>query len=149
LPTLWQSDASDEIWNGLLPKGVHAWEYASQSTGGPAMKRFEYTAELAKIIFGQPMNGCPKCGSYELRYQTPIKLDLDGTETASQIIGKWARATKKTGGILVGPVFLMCVKCGHNGPAVDCTGRTSEDVGRDPKIAAEVKRLWNEQHDLR
>ena len=35
--------------------------------------------------------------------------------------------------------------CGHKGPAVDCTGRTSEDCCADKALNAEMKRLWNAQ----
>jgi hypothetical protein len=31
------------------------------------------------------------------------------------------------------------------GPAVDCTGRTSEDCRADRALNAEMKRLWNTQ----
>lgn len=99
----------------------------------------------AEFIFGQPMQPCPKCGSYNLRSQTPIVCDFDADDTPRQTLGKWARATKEGATPLQGPVFVMCVDCRHRGPAVDCTGCTSEEVGQDPQVAAEMKRLWNEQ----
>ena len=90
------------------------------------------------------MNPCPKCGSYRLRIQTPIVCDILPTDTYKQLLGKWARATKDGATPLEGPVY-MCVDCRHKGPAVDCTSRTREEIGKDPKVSAEVKRLWNEQ----
>ncbi len=39
----------------------------------------------------------------------------------------------------------MCWDCKHNGPAVDCTGRTSEDARQDRALNTKMKRLWNEQ----
>lgn len=102
-------------------------------------------AKRAEFVFGQPMKPCPKCGSYKMGYQTPIKLDLKPEDSARQVVSKWAREMKETGGILKGPVFLMCQGCQHKGPSVDCSGRTSAEVGRDPKVSAEVKRLWNSQ----
>lgn len=38
----------------------------------------------------------------------------------------------------------MCRDCNFKAPAVDCSGRTSEEVGQDPKVFAEMKRLWLE-----
>lgn len=80
-------------------------------------------------------------------WQTPIKMSepILPTDSAKQLVGKWARAVKDGHTPLEGPVFLMCRDCYHNGPAMDCTGRTSEDVGRDKNVADTVKRLWNEQ----
>lgn len=96
-------------------------------------------------IFGQPMNPCPKCGGYDLMYQTPIQLSEPVGDTPRDIVRAWARATRAGRTPLEGPVYLMCRTCGHHGPALDCSGRTQEDVGRDPAVAREVKRLWNEQ----
>ena len=97
------------------------------------------------------MKPCPKCGSYHIKHQTPIQMKepVLATDSAKQIVGKWARAVRDGNNALEGPVFLMCFDCGHKGPAVDCTGRTAEDVGRDPIVAATVKRLWNEQSNER
>lgn len=105
-------------------------------------------AKRAEFIFGQPMEPCPKCKGYSLKQQTPIVMEeILSTDGARQILGKWARARR--GGVtpLEGPVFIACAACGHKGPAVDCTGRTREEVGQDPKISAEMKRLWNGQSD--
>jgi hypothetical protein len=106
------------------------------------------TKERCALIFGEEMKSCPKCGSYELRTQTPIKLETEDADFTDprRLIGKWAKAHK--GGkspMLEGHVFLMCFDCGHKGPAVDCTGRTSADVGKDKVVYAEIKRLWNDQ----
>lgn len=106
-----------------------------------------YTKERAAFIFGQDMEPCPRCGSYHIGYSTPIKMaePITPQDGARQILGKWARATQSGHTPLEGPVRLVCRECGHQGPALDCTGRTSEDVGCDPAVAAEVKRLWNTQ----
>jgi len=106
------------------------------------------TAASAKFVFGQDMKPCPKCGSFNMFWQTPIKMDKEPilpTDTAKQLLGKWARAIKDGHTPLEGPVFLMCRDCYHKGPSVDCSGRTSEDVGSDRKVADKVKRLWNTQ----
>lgn len=80
-------------------------------------------AKRAEFIFGQPMNPCPRCGGYKMIYQTPIDSEMK----------------------LKGPVWIMCEECFHDGPKLDCAGMTREQVGRDPLVAKEVKRLWNEQ----
>ena len=102
-------------------------------------------AKRAEFVFGQPMQPCPKCGGYNLRSQTPIDCHILPTDTAKELLGKWARATKDGATRLEGPVFIMCGDCRHKGPAVDCSGRTREEVGQDPLVSAEMKRLWNEQ----
>ena len=104
-------------------------------------------ADRAAFVFGQPMNPCPKCGSYRMFYQTPIitKEPILPTDDAKQPLGKWARSVKDGNTPLEGPVFLMCRDCRHRGPSVDCAGRTAEDVGKDPAVCSEVKRLWNGQ----
>ena len=84
---------------------------------------------------------CPECGSWDLIGQSPIDVDIDVSD-ARKALGQYARA-KKTGATpLKGPCFIMCKDCGHKGPAVDCAGRTSEDVGADPAVFTEMKRLW-------
>lgn len=102
-------------------------------------------ASRAAWVYGQPMAPCPKCGSYEMTPQMPIKIELTGEETPTQLMGKWARAVKSGVTILKGPCYYQCFGCGHKGPAVDCTGRTSEDARQDQALNAEMKRLWNEQ----
>ncbi len=102
-------------------------------------------ASRAAWVYGQPMAPCPKCGSYEMKPQMPIQMALTGDETAPQLLGKWARATKAGATPLEGPCYYACWDCGHKGPAVDCTGRTSEDARKDPALNAEMKRLWNGQ----
>jgi len=93
------------------------------------------------------MQPCPKCGSFNFKFQTPIQMKetILATDTVRQMVGKWARAVKDGNTPLEAPVFIMCFDCGHKGPAMDCTGRTSEEVGQDRVVAATVKRLWNEQ----
>jgi len=102
-----------------------------------------HTADRAKFVFGQEMKACPKCSGYNLGYSTPIKLDEPMPTTAKGMLGAWARARKNGQTPLEGTCRIMCRECGHLGPAVDVTGRTSEDVGRDKAVADETKRLWN------
>ena len=102
-------------------------------------------ASRAAWVYGQPMAPCPACGSYKMKPQMPIQMALTGDETVPQALGKWARATKAGATPLEGLCYYMCWDCGHKGPAVDCTGRTSEDCRQDRALNAEMKRLWNEQ----
>jgi hypothetical protein len=102
-------------------------------------------AKRAAWVYGQPMSPCPKCGSFNMKPQMPIKLATTGNETMPQLLGKWAVTTKAGDVPLEGPVYFMCWDCRHKGPAVDCTGRTREDAGRDKALNAEIKRLWNSQ----
>jgi hypothetical protein len=37
----------------------------------------------------------------------------------------------------------MCFDCFHKGPSLDCSGKTSEEVGQDPIIYQKMKDLWN------
>ena len=83
-------------------------------------------AKRAEWVYGQPMAPCPKCGSYNMKPQIPIAMETTGDETAPQLVGKWARATKAGHTPLQGPAYYACWDCFHKGPAVDCTGRTSE-----------------------
>ncbi len=103
-------------------------------------------AARAAWVYGQPMAPCPKCGSYNMKPQMPIKMDVVGDETAPQLLGKWVRATNAGATPLQGPAYYACCDCGHNGPAVDCTGRTSEECRPDPGLNTEMKRLWNTQN---
>lgn len=103
------------------------------------------TAETAEFIFGQKMRACPQCGGFHIGYSTPIKLDGPLPEDAKGMLRAWAKARKPEGTQLQGTARIMCRDCGHLGPAMDVSGRTAEDVGKDKAVAAEVKRLWNEQ----
>lgn len=111
------------------------------------MNIFSDPKARAKFVFGQEMKACPKCGGYNIKNQTPIKLKelIQPTDGAKQILGKWTRTVMAGNTPLEGTAFIMCFTCGHKGPSVDCSGRTSEDVGKDPVVAAEMKRLWNNQ----
>lgn len=100
-------------------------------------------AARAAWVYGQPMAPCPACGSYNMKPQMPIAMVATGDETVPQLLGKWAPKAGATP--LAGPCYYACWDCGHEGPAVDCTGRTSEDARQDRAINAEMKRLWNEQ----
>ena len=102
-------------------------------------------AKRAEWVYGQPMAPCPACGSYNMKPQMPIALETTGAETMPQLVGKWARATKAGATPLQGPAYYCCWDCRHKGPAVDCTGRTSEDCRADRALNAEMKRLWNAQ----
>ena len=102
-------------------------------------------AKRAEWVYGQPMAPCPKCGSYKMHPQMPIQIDLEETDTALQVLGKYAKATKEGRTPLLGPAYYECRDCGHEGPAVDCTGRTSEEARLDVTLNKEMKRLWNEQ----
>ena len=102
-------------------------------------------AKRAEWIYGQPMAPCPCCGSYNMKPKMPIKIELDGSETPKQFLGKYARAKLSGATQLEGPCYYMCGDCGHRAPAVDCAGRLSEEARRDPAVNAEMKRLWNTQ----
>lgn len=102
-------------------------------------------AKRAEWVYGQPMAPCPACGRYNMKPQMPIAVATTGDETVPQLVGKWARATKSGATPLEGPCYYMCCCCGHKGPSVDCSGRTSEDCRQDRTLNAEMKRLWNEQ----
>lgn len=106
------------------------------------------TKEWAEFVFSQEMEPCPKCNSYDMMYQTPIKIpeEIPKDVTPKQLLGIWVRATKKGETPLEGPSYMMCRNCGHKGPSVDCTGRTSEDVTSDPIVAKKIKELWNNQN---
>ena len=101
-------------------------------------------AKRAEWVHGQPMAPCPMCGSYQMMAQIPIALDTTGTETPAQLVGKWARATKAGATPLQGPAYYACKDCGHKGPSVDCSGRTSEECRADCALNTEMKRLWNQ-----
>ena len=96
--------------------------------------------------FSEKMQPCPACGGWDLKYQTPIVMDepVLPTDSARQILGKYARQRRK-GLMMAGPAFIMCVGCGHKGPEMDCTGRSSDDVGQCAATAKEIRRLWNTQ----
>ena len=102
-------------------------------------------AARAEWVYGQPMAPCPACGSYNMKPQMPVKIGLAGEDTAMQALGKLARAMKSGPVALEGPCYYACWDCGHNGPAVDCSGRTSEDCRGDRSLNDEMKRLWNTQ----
>jgi len=103
------------------------------------------TRNRCAFIFGQDMEPCPKCGSYNLKHQTPIKIDQPLPDDMAGIVAAWARARKVGKTLLEGPCYLCCFDCFHKGPAMDCSGRTAEGVGKCPTAAREIKRLWNEQ----
>lgn len=117
----------------------------NNKTEGRAQRR--YTAEMARFVFREAMIPCPKCGGCHLGYSTPIRMKepITASDGARQILGKWARSVKDGHTMLEGPVRIVCRDCHHKGPPMDCAGRTSEEVGKDKAVAAEVRRLWNSQ----
>lgn len=136
--------------NAKVQAGVPAGslKMINDAEGSPRLEplvRLSDPASRAAWVYGQPMAACPRCGSYDMKPQTPIMIDMTGEETPRQLLGKWVRTTKAGATPLEGPVFMMCWECGHKGPSVDCSGRTREDVGMDPAVNAEIKRLWNSQ----
>lgn len=102
-------------------------------------------AKRAEWVYGQPMAPCPKCGSYNMKPQMPIRIDLEGCESAPRLAGKWARAVKAGATPLEGQAYYICWDCQHRGPSVDVSGRTSEDASKDRALNTEMKRLWNLQ----
>lgn len=113
-------------------------------------KMMPLTEGHAKLIYGDYMTPCSECGSWDFMPQTPIKIEeeIPKNFTPKQLLGIWARATKSGNTPLKGPCYFICKTCGHKGPAVDCSGLTSEFVRKDPKIYAEMKRLWNEEKQI-
>ena len=105
-------------------------------------------AKRAEWVYGQPMQPCPACGSYNMKPQMPIQLDATSTTTTTSsdmllFMARWARATQAGVTALEGMCYYVCWDCKHRGPAVDCTGRTSEDCRQDPALNAQMKQLWN------
>lgn len=109
------------------------------------MLNLQDPAKRAEWVYGQPMAPCPACGSYDMRPQMPIEIELSGQEKTPELMRRWIQATKAGATPLAGPAYYMCWECGHKGPAVDCAGRTSEDARQDRALNAEMKRLWNTQ----
>lgn len=109
----------------------------------------EKTKERAKFVYGQEMEPCPKCGSYDMKPQTPIKLNEEFSkkdlENPKKLLGQWARKKMTGEDWLEGPCYFMCFECGHKGPSVDCSGRTSTEIGQDRQVYAKMKELWNTQ----
>lgn len=102
-------------------------------------------AQRAEFIYGQPMNPCPKCGSYNMKPQIPIVMEQAGGDSIKKLLGNYARATSKGATQIQGTAYYTCWDCFHKGPSVDCTGRTSEDCRSDKELNSEMKRLWNSQ----
>ncbi len=105
------------------------------------------TKEQTNRVFGEEMIPCPKCGSWNLGYQSPIKTQIEATDSAEDVLKKYFSETKSGKTPLQGPVFIWCWECFHKGPALDCTGRTSEEVNSDREVARKVRSLWNEQQE--
>lgn len=89
---------------------------------------------------------CPKCGGYNIKAQVPIVMEeIKADDSVKQILAKWARARKSGATPIKGVAFIMCFDCGHEGPKVDCTGMTAEQVSSSPAIFVKMKSLWNSQ----
>lgn len=136
-----RANASRDALYGVGSLALFDFNFMNVSTLKDPAKRCEW-------VFGMPMKACPECSGYNIGYSTPIKLDGPMPGTAKGMLGAWARARKNGQTPLEGTCRIMCRSCGHLGPAVDVTGRTSEDVGRDKAVADEVKRLWNNQSNV-
>jgi hypothetical protein len=102
-------------------------------------------AKRAEWVYGQPMAPCPSCGSFNMKPTIPIQIDLDGVQTPKELLARWHKTTSTGATPVEGPAYYFCADCRHKGPAVDCTGRTSEDCRADRALNAEMKRLWNTQ----
>ena len=102
-------------------------------------------AKRAEWVYGQKMNPCPKCGSYDMFPQMPIEMELKDADEPEKIVGRWAKLTASGGAVLEGPCYYMCMNCLHNGPSVNCAGRSAEEARKDPELNREMKRLWNSQ----
>jgi hypothetical protein len=109
----------------------------------------EINKKMCEYIYGMDMQPCPECGSYDIGYSTPIKLpeELPGAFNAKEFLKVWSKAVRGGATPLVGTSCMICRECGHRGPSIDVSGRTKEDVGKDPKVADELKRLWNSQKE--
>ena len=119
-------DLGAQVGDGLLGIARRPW------AGGKPLAQF----------FGGVM---PEIWAVFVTQSSGAALETTGDETMPQLVGKWARATKAGATPLQGPAYYACWDCGHKGPAVDCTGRTSEDCRADRALNAEMKRLWNAQ----
>jgi hypothetical protein len=100
-------------------------------------------AERCAWVFRQEMEPCPKCGSFELRYQVPIVLPGEVGDTPKELVSAWAKATRSGSTELEGVAYLQCGECLCRGPVIDVSGRTSEDVRSDPVVAQAIKDVWN------
>ena len=109
------------------------------------MDIFRDPAKRAEWVYGQKMNPCPKCGSYDMFPQMPIVINRDGDEAPENVVSRWAKLTASGEAVLQGPCYYMCRSCLHNGPAVNCAGRSAEEARKDRELNREMKRLWNSQ----
>jgi len=96
------------------------------------------------------MEPCPLCGGKDLSPQTPIQMDseeidFNDPDAAKKLLGLYVRTMKNTGGLLKGPVYFICKNCRFKGGEVDCTGRTSIDVGKDKEVYKKMKQEWNKK----
>lgn len=105
------------------------------------MKRTQQHAEFA---FGCKMNPCPKCGSWNIKYQVPIEIDIPKGASARQILSAWAREQAK-GPRLKGYGFIMCFDCGYKGPHVSTEGMTYGQANKSVEFADKMKAAWNNQ----
>ena len=109
------------------------------------MNLFTNPADRAAFIYGQPMAPCPRCGSYEMKPQIPVRLAVSHDATPRDVLAAYVRSSAAGPLVVEGPAYYQCGSCWHKGPAVDCTGRTSDDCRNDAQLNKEMKRLWNGQ----
>ena len=109
------------------------------------MNPFANPEDRAAFIHGQRMEPCPKCGSYEMEPQIPVRLAVSPAATPREALVAYVRSSAAGPLVVEGPAYYQCGSCGHKGPAVDCTGRTSDDCRRDPILYSKMKALWNGQ----
>jgi len=101
----------------------------------------------AAFIHGQPMEPCPKCGGYDMQPQIPVRLSVPDSATPREVLTVYFQsAAAGPAAAVEGPAYFQCGSCWHKGPAVDCTGRTSDDCRKDARLYAQMKALWNGQH---
>lgn len=95
--------------------------------------------------------GCLRCGRLPGNSHTEIcalqgEIERLRHDIKRHIAIASELATEKAGAPpLQGLAYYACWDCFHKGPAVDCTGRTSEECRADRALNAEMKRLWNAQ----
>lgn len=80
-----------------------------------------------EFIFQHETNPCPKCGSYNLKYQTPIDL------------------RDKTHEKLLGIAYIVCWDCKHKSPSIDVSHMTRSTVGQSSELGTKLVEVWNSQ----
>lgn len=78
-----------------------------------------------KIVFGELMVACPRCGEFDIRIQVSH--------------------SRGSSSELEGSVYMVCGHCGHHGPSMDCKELLVTGLSFNKTVFAEIKRLWNSQ----